>query len=60
MSTRKGNVQFLDDILTEVGDFMHSIMRRNKQKYSQVTDPPARRSFSPYPPSWSKTCRARG
>ncbi|KAI1736000.1 arginyl-tRNA synthetase [Xylaria scruposa] len=39
MSTRKGNVKFLDDILADVGDFMHSLMRRNEEKYSQVTDP---------------------
>ncbi|TRX97891.1 hypothetical protein FHL15_001101 [Xylaria flabelliformis] len=38
MSTRKGNVKFLDDILADVGDFMHSLMRRNEEKYSQVND----------------------
>lgn len=39
MSTRKGTVKFLDDILADVGDFMHGIMRRNEDKYSQVVDP---------------------
>ncbi|KAI1500274.1 arginyl-tRNA synthetase [Biscogniauxia marginata] len=39
MSTRKGNVRFLDDILAEVGDFMHDVMRRNETKYSQVENP---------------------
>ncbi|KAI0532330.1 arginyl-tRNA synthetase [Xylaria digitata] len=39
MPTRKGNVKFLDDILADVGDFMHNLMRRNEEKYSQVTDP---------------------
>ncbi|KAI0000103.1 arginyl-tRNA synthetase [Xylariaceae sp. FL0662B] len=39
MSTRKGNVKFLDDILADVGDFMHDVMRRNETKYSQVEDP---------------------
>jgi arginyl-tRNA synthetase len=39
MSTRKGNVVFLDDVLQEVGDHMHEVMRSNQEKYSQVTDP---------------------
>ncbi|EFY84312.1 arginyl-tRNA synthetase [Metarhizium acridum CQMa 102] len=39
MSTRKGTVKFLDDILADVGDFMHDIMRRNEQKYSLVDNP---------------------
>ncbi|KAI1367160.1 arginyl-tRNA synthetase [Xylaria arbuscula] len=39
MSTRKGTVKFLDDILADVGDFMHSLMRRNEEKYNQVIDP---------------------
>ena len=37
MSTRKGNVKFLDDILVEVGDFMHDVMRQNEAKYKQVS-----------------------
>lgn len=39
MSTWKGTVKFLDDILTDVGEFMHNVMRRNEQKYNQVIDP---------------------
>ncbi|KAI9846428.1 MAG: hypothetical protein M1837_004019 [Sclerophora amabilis] len=39
MSTRKGTVKFLDDILRDVGDKMHEVMRANEDKYSQVTDP---------------------
>ena len=38
-STRSGNVVFLDDMLTEVGDAMHDIMRKNNDKYVQVEDP---------------------
>ena len=39
MSTRKGTVKFLDDILRDVGDHMHEVMRRNEKKYEQVADP---------------------
>ena len=39
MSTRKGTVVFLDDILEQVRENMHGVMRTNEQKYSQVTDP---------------------
>ncbi|KAM0424954.1 hypothetical protein ACHAPT_009755 [Fusarium lateritium] len=39
MSTRKGTAKFLDDILSDVGDFMHGVMRRNEEKYSQVDNP---------------------
>ncbi|KAK3365032.1 arginyl-tRNA synthetase [Lasiosphaeria ovina] len=39
MSTRRGTVKFLDDILCEVGGKMHSIMQRNEVKYSMVEDP---------------------
>lgn len=41
MSTRSGNVKFLDDILREVADKMHDVMRGNDEKYSQVDDPEA-------------------
>jgi arginyl-tRNA synthetase len=41
MSTRKGTVKFLDDILRDVGDFMHDVMRRNTEKYKQVENPDA-------------------
>lgn len=39
MSTRKGTVKFLDDILKDVGDKMHEVMRKNEVKYSQVETP---------------------
>ena len=39
MSTRKGTVKFLDDILEEVGTAMHEVMKKNADKYAQVEDP---------------------
>jgi arginyl-tRNA synthetase len=39
MSTRKGTAKFLDDILRDVGDKMHEVMRANEDKYKQVEDP---------------------
>jgi arginyl-tRNA synthetase len=39
MSTRKGTVKFLNDILKDVGDYMHEVMRKNEGKYNQVEDP---------------------
>lgn len=39
MSTRKGTVKFLDDILRDVADHMHEVMKKNEDKYSQVEDP---------------------
>lgn len=30
MSTRRGNVKFLDDIIDDVSNFMHEVMRRNE------------------------------
>ncbi|KAF3769683.1 hypothetical protein M406DRAFT_33266 [Cryphonectria parasitica EP155] len=41
MSTRKGTVKFLDDILRDVGDKMHEVMRKNEDKYAQVENPEA-------------------
>ncbi|TKA78754.1 hypothetical protein B0A49_04705 [Cryomyces minteri] len=41
MSTRKGTAKFLDDILQEVGEKMHEVMKTNQSKYEQVTDPEA-------------------
>ncbi|KAK1966187.1 arginyl-tRNA synthetase [Colletotrichum sublineola] len=41
MSTRKGTVKFLDDILRDVGDKMHEVMKKNEAKYSQVENPEA-------------------
>ena len=39
MSTRKGTVKFLDDILKDVGEKMHEVMKTNEVKYAQVEDP---------------------
>jgi arginyl-tRNA synthetase len=39
MSTRKGTVKFLDDILRDVADKMHEVMRKNEKKYEQIEDP---------------------
>ncbi len=39
MSTRKGTVKFLDDILRDVGDKMHEVMKRNEKKYEQIENP---------------------
>ena len=39
MSTRKGTAKFLDDILRDVGDKMHEVMKTNQAKYEQVQDP---------------------
>lgn len=41
MSTRKGTVKFLDDILGDVRDKMHEVMKKNTEKYEQVADPEA-------------------
>ncbi|KAL9066022.1 MAG: hypothetical protein Q9157_007276 [Trypethelium eluteriae] len=39
MSTRKGTARFLDDILRDVGEKMHDVMKTNQAKYEQVEDP---------------------
>ena len=39
MSTRKGTVKFLDDILRDVGEKMHEVMKTNEEKYEQVENP---------------------
>lgn len=39
MSTRKGTVKFLDDILRDVGEKMHEVMKKNEVKYAQVENP---------------------
>ena len=39
MSTRKGTVKFLDDILRDVGEKMHEVMRQNEAKYAQIENP---------------------
>lgn len=39
MSTRKGTVKFLNDILRDVGEHMHEVMKGNETKYAQVENP---------------------
>lgn len=39
MSTRKGTVVFLDDILVEAATTMHEQMAANEVKYAQIEDP---------------------
>ncbi|KAI8368287.1 uncharacterized protein BYT42DRAFT_539504 [Radiomyces spectabilis] len=39
MSTRKGTVVFLEDILNEAKDIMHEVMRKNEKKYQEIEDP---------------------
>jgi arginyl-tRNA synthetase len=39
MSTRKGTVKFLDDIINTVKDVMLDVMRKNEKKYEQLDDP---------------------
>lgn len=39
MSTRRGTVKFLDDILRDCADKMHEVMRSNEKKYDLVQDP---------------------
>ncbi|KAH0596459.1 hypothetical protein MHUMG1_05576 [Metarhizium humberi] len=41
MSTRKGTVKFLDDILKDCADHMHETMKKNEEKYAQVENPDA-------------------
>jgi arginyl-tRNA synthetase len=39
MSTRKGTVVFLSDILDHVKEEMHTVMQKNEEKYKQIADP---------------------
>ena len=39
MSTRRGTVKFLDDILEECQISMHEAMRKNEKKYAEVSQP---------------------
>ena len=39
MSTRKGTVVFLDQIIKEAGEVMHDQMKKNEEKYLAVKDP---------------------
>ena len=39
MSTRKGTVVFLDEIIKEAAQVMHDQMQKNEEKYKAVDDP---------------------
>jgi len=39
MSTRRGDVVFLEEILNEAKRVMHEVMKQNEEKYKQVEDP---------------------
>ncbi|KAJ2007792.1 arginyl-tRNA synthetase [Coemansia thaxteri] len=39
MSTRRGTVVFLDDMLQDCKDNMHAVMRKDEDKYNRVSDP---------------------
>lgn len=39
MSTRKGTVKFLEDIIEDTKEVMHEVMRKNDEKYAQVENP---------------------
>ena len=39
MSTRKGTVVFLNEIIKEAGNVMHEQMQKNEEKYNAVVDP---------------------
>ncbi|RMD41217.1 hypothetical protein DV735_g3901, partial [Chaetothyriales sp. CBS 134920] len=41
MSTRKGTVKFLDDVIASVREVMWEVMRKNEKKYEQLEDPEA-------------------
>ncbi|PNS15397.1 arginine-tRNA ligase [Sphaceloma murrayae] len=39
MSIRKGTAKFLDNILHDVSEAMHTVMRDNEEKYQQIPEP---------------------
>ena len=39
MSTRKGTVVFLDDIIREAASTMHEQMQKNEEKYNSIENP---------------------
>ena len=39
MSTRRGTVVFLNEIIKEAGNVMHEQMQKNEEKYNAVVDP---------------------
>lgn len=41
MSTRKGKVEFLEDVLNDAKNTMHEVMKENPAKYAEIADPEA-------------------
>jgi arginyl-tRNA synthetase len=41
MSTRKGKVEFLEDVLNDAKNTMHEVMKDNPAKYAEIADPEA-------------------
>lgn len=39
MSTRKGKVEFLEDVLNDAKNTMHDVMKENPAKYAEIEDP---------------------
>lgn len=39
MSTRRGKVEFLEDVLNDARNTMHEVMRENPAKYAEIADP---------------------
>ena len=39
MSTRRGNVVFLEDVIDDTKQVMHDVMKKNESKYAQIEDP---------------------
>ena len=39
MSTRKGKVEFLEDVLNDAKNTMHEVMKENPAKYAEIADP---------------------
>ena len=39
MSTRKGKVEFLEDVLNDAKNTMHEVMKENPAKYAEIEDP---------------------
>ncbi|KAF7375078.1 Arginyl-tRNA synthetase [Mycena sanguinolenta] len=48
MSTRKGTVVFLDQIIKEAAQVMHEQMQKNEEKYAAIEDPGERRPGNRY------------
>ena len=39
MSTRRGKVEFLEDVLNDAKNTMHEVMKENPAKYAEIADP---------------------